>query len=329
MQEPKAAYHLKGDRSKMIIWIDSEDGTRGGSIYLKRCHQSALEEGQLSRFIHTGPLRKKIDVILGSWWSGDEIRGTVPREIPTLIWCRRKRGYVQSPAEEWSMCSRIAMKVFLRTSGCSAACVSVTTRESAKREGFGVLDVEYTKIHKGRDLRNTKMSDKKNKKVVFVVMDNGLIDKGYLRHLSIIDSISSSHNVIVEVYGSAKRVDYGNRSEARYNGFKEKPFEDAKEKNTGEYVFYLGCSRYEGLHMAVVEASMVGIPSVLSDIPAHRELQEISGEKLLLGKCARDNIEILRQILNERSYELESNKCGNLYNRFGNADNKRGEGVGK
>jgi len=310
----------------MIIWIDSEDGTRGGSIYLKRCHQSALEEGHFSRYANTGSFRKKIGVILSSWWSCDEIRGTVPREIPTLIWCRRKRGYVQSPPEEWSMCSRIAMKIFLKSGGVSAACVSMTTRESAKKQGYGVLDVEYTKIRNWGGAKNTEVTEKRDKRIVFVVMDNGLIDKGYLRHLSIIDSISCSHSAIVEVYGSGKRVSYSDRSEVRYNGFKENPFEDAREKNKGEYLFYLGCSRYEGLHMAVVEAAMAGIPSVLSDIPAHRELQEITGERLLLGKCARDNIEMLEQILGEGSYQLESDRCGQLSARFSRVNDRRDEG---
>lgn len=310
----------------MVVWIDSEDGTRGGSVYLKRYHQSLIKEGELSRYICTGSIRRKINVILGSWWSGDEIRGTVPREIPTLIWCRRKRGYVQSPPEEWSVCSRIAMKVFLRTSGSSAACVSTTTRESAKKQGFGRLDVEYARIDNMGSLRSTKMSEKVDRSVVFVVMDNGLIDKGYLRHLSIIDSMSCSHNVIVEIYGSGKRLSYNSRSKMRYNGFKENPFEDVSERNAGDYIFYLGCSRYEGLHMAVVEAAMAGIPSILSDIQAHRELQEISGERLLLGKCAKDNIEMLKEIVDVRSYELERDRCGQLSDRFSAAARNRGRG---
>lgn len=309
----------------MIVWIDSEDGTRGGSIYLKRGHQAALGKGELSTYKRIDSIGRRIGVILSSWYSGGEIRGTVPREIPTLIWCRHKRGYIQSPPEQWSMISRIAMKVFLRIGGSTAACVSVTTRDSAERLGLGSLAVEYVRLDTHQDNRCTLRTDKEDRKTVFIVMDNGSIDKGYLRHLSIIDAIGCRHRVSVEVYGAGERMSYGCESNVRYNGFRTRPFEDAKRKNYGDYLFYLGCSRYEGLHMAVVEAAMFGIPSVLSDIPAHRELQDIAGERLIMGKCAADSIKMLESILSEGSYALKSAQCSQLANKFAGKDCQHGE----
>lgn len=308
----------------MIVWIDSEDGTRGGSVYLKGCHQDELEKGKESTYIRTDTLIMKIRVILRSWFSGYEIRGTVPREIPTLIWCRRKRGYLQSPAEEWSMLSKVAMRVFLWTSGNAATCVSRTTRESAKSQGFGILGVSYAKIDNRERVSSIKEKiekEKKKRRVVFIVMDNGLIDKGYLRHLSIIDAIGCRHNVKVEVYGAGKRVSYRGGNEVHYNGYKMNPFEDAWKRNFGDLLFYLGCSRYEGLHMAVVEAAMMGIPSILSDIPAHRELQTIAREQLLLGKCVSQDIELLEKILDQESYALELKRCKQLADRFADIKN--------
>ncbi|QNG28959.1 hypothetical protein [Synechococcus sp. LTW-R] len=310
----------------MLIWVDSEDGSRGGSVYLKRCHQSALDSGKTSKYIDISSTRKKIKVILSSWWSGNEIRGTVPREIPTLIWCKNKRGYIQSPPEEWSICSRIAMRLFLSTNGCTAACVSRTTRDSAKEEGFGVLDIEYARIQEVADTRDLEVKDNEGRKIVFIVMDNGLIDKGYLRHLSIIDAVSSSREVVVEVYGAGGNIRYGAGAVVRHHGYKSNPFDHAAKINVSNYIFYLGCSRFEGLHMAVVEAAIVGIPSILSDIQAHRELQSIAGEKLLIGSCVSNDIEILRNHLDDKSYRQAMDRCGKLAKRFKDAGNERREG---
>lgn len=90
----------------MIVWIDGEDGRRGGSIYLRRFHRYLVERGIKSRYESVKGARQRILLIIMSWLSDVEIRGTVPRELPTLVLCRRKRGYVQSPVEECSLCSQ-------------------------------------------------------------------------------------------------------------------------------------------------------------------------------------------------------------------------------
>ena len=304
----------------MLVWMDTEDGTRGGSVYLKRKHYSAQAEGKRSEYIRVDTIDKRLSVILRSWLSDCEVRGTVPREIPTLMLCKRKRGYIQSPPSEWSRLSRVAMRVLLKSFGATAACVSNTTRIAAREVGIGIADVEYAKIG-SRDSRGlTRLSRRmeRNRRVTFVVMDSGLVDKGYLRHLSIIDAIASSHEINIEAYGPKKGVCYDIRGGTHSNGFRENPFEDSIEKNAEDYIFYLGCSRYEGLHMAVVEGGHYGIPSILSDIPAHRELELISGNKLLIGKMVLDNIQMVRQMLNEESYRHQMKVYEQLATRFSN-----------
>lgn len=218
------------------------------------------------------------------------------------------------------------MGLFLRTNGCTAACVSRTTRESAKKQGFGVLDIEYARIQGSSEIRDLKWKDEKGNKVVFVVMDSGAIDKGYLRHMSIIDAVSSSREVVVEVYGKRESLRYGDGAEVRHHGYTSSPFEHARRLNDGNFIFYLGCSRFEGLHMAVVEAAMVGIPSILSDIPAHRELQSIADGRLLIGSCVSENIEMVWNHLDEESYGRAMARCGKLAKRFKDAGNERREG---
>lgn len=302
----------------MIVWIDSEDGTRGGSIYLKRFHDYMLVNGIQSRYISIRGVRERVKLILISWMSQCEVRATVPQEIPTLVLCRRKCGYIQSPVEEWSVLSRIGLWILMSVSGggCKFVCVSRTTRRSAKEFGCSVLNVEYAKLNRLQMGSDGRKGVTDGKGLVFVVMDNELVDKGYLRHLSITDDLATDNRVIVEVYGKKSGSGYTSKGETVYNGFKENPFQDAKAKNVGKKIFYLGCSRFEGLHMAVVEAAIAGIPSILSDIPAHRELEEIAGSGLVIGADVNENISMLKRIIQEEEYNKEVRRCKDLAERF-------------
>lgn len=303
----------------MIVWIDSEDGRRGGSIYLQRFHRYLIDRGIRSRYELVNSLRHRIFLIAMTWISDYEIRGTVPRELPTLLFCKRKRGYIQSPMEEWSLLSRLTLRLLMKGNGARAklVCVSRTTQRSAEARGCRVFCIEYAKLNKISRVSRTEYNDKELEELVLVVMDNQLIDKGYLRHLSIIAAIEGDNNVIVEVYGRRNGIAYTCKGKTHYNGFKADPFQDAMEKSRGKRVLYLGCSRFEGLHMAVVEAAIAGIPSILSDIPAHRELEKISGMPLMLGKDVCESIGMVRKIAQREEYIREVRKCEYLASTFG------------
>ena len=302
----------------MVIWIDNEDGTRGGSIYLKRIHNYMLGEGVKSRYMSVKGLRERVRLILMSWTSQCEVRATVPQEIPTMIFCRKKCGYIQSPIEEWSSLSRIGLWVLMRMCGrsCKFVCVSRTTQRSAEGFGCSVVNVEYAKLDSLRKVSDAEKRVTERKELVLIVMDNELVDKGYLRHLSISDAVATDNRVIVEVYGRERGSDYTNKGKTVFRGFQENPFEKAKAYNKGKKIVYLGCSRFEGLHMAVVEAAIAGIPSILSDIPAHRELEEIAGRPLVIGCDVNENIVMLKRIIQEEEYNNEVEKCVDLAERF-------------
>ena len=82
-------------------------------------------------------------------------------------------------------------------------------------------------------------------------------------------------------------------------------------------VEYLGCSEFEGLHMAVVDGARVGIPSILSDIPAHRELERICGSDLLISSgIENDKVLVKRLTEDEQMYEEAVRRHHRLANRF-------------
>lgn len=302
----------------MIVWIDSEDGRRGGSIYIRGLHVDLIARGVKSRYESVKSLRQRIFLILMTWISDDEIRGTVPQEIPTMMFSRRKCGYIQSPMEEWSLLSRIGLGILVGLSGdtCRLVSVSRTTQRSAEENGFQSLDVEYAKLGTRNTSSREKVDNIMSKELVLIIMDNQLIDKGYLRHLSIVEAVEANYEVIVEVYGRRGGGRYTHRGKTHYNGFKEDPFQDALKRNKGKRVVYLGCSRVEGLHLAVVEAAIAGIPSILSDIPAHRELEEVAGWPLWIGGDVNENIVMLRRLVQKDEYYREARRCEYLANNF-------------
>lgn len=303
--------------------MDSEDGSRGGSIYLRRNHEKAIRDGKESCFVLTNSIVKKLGVILESWMHGYEVRGTVPRDLATLVFCRRRCGYIQSPPEEWSLVSRIAMKLYTKLAGGKAACVSETTRNSAKEEGYGMVPIEYANVafgieerERGREKETRNVLDNR---IIFVIMDNGLIDKGYLRHMSILEEIGCTNEIVVEVYGKENKQEYTGRGRVNYNGFSNSPFEDAKKRYGENVILYLGCSRFEGLHMAAVEAALCEIPSILSNIPAHRELERIAGYKLFIGNDVVEDVQLIRGVIDRGNYRSEAERCVQLARNFRHA----------
>ena len=71
--------------------------------------------------------------------------------------------------------------------------------------------------------------------------------------------------------------------------------------------------------MAVVEAASCGIPSILSDIPAHRELEQIAGYNLLIGRDVLDDISRIRAIIDKGNYREMAVRCAQLAKNFAHA----------
>lgn len=302
-----------------VLWIDGEDGTRGGSIYISRAHSWLLKMNVKSELLQIPQgwlgIKKRVVTCVQSWIKAVEIRGTLPREILFLCMCRDVRGYVQSPVQEWSSISRLALFIFAKIKGGKISCVSKTTKKSLIQEyGKMRVEVEYAKFH-AREI-GPKEKQHPARRLVLIVMDNKNIDKGHLWHLELATQLSCACKTRVTVYGRTEGSGFESVSSTKYNGFMDEPFKKAKEEYGGEMLFYLGCSRYEGLHMAVVEAGKYGIPSLLSDIPAHRELEKICGSRLIIGQNPSSLGYQVKEILASGQYLEHSRKALKLFDNF-------------
>lgn len=312
---------------RLVKWIDGEEGYRGGSVYQRLFHQFMLEHNDYSRYIVTkkgfGGVVQRLRLVASSWCMGVEIRGTLPRELPLLLMSKNKQGYVQSPVEQWSLFSRLGLWILKSVDGSCITAVSKTTKDSVRKNiGLEGVRIEYAKIREECQ-RRSDSPQLSSTRVTLVLLDGGRIDKGYLRHLAIAAELAGEHLITLEVYGP-KAMKSSEAWEVNNHGYVMNPFIHARKRNLGKRVLYLGCSRFEGLHMAIVEAGEVGIPSIMSDIPAHRELEKLSGHSLLIGKTTRDDIENARRMLVDEEYREMSSRSRELFDRFREAS-RRGE----
>ena len=309
---------MKGSR---LVIIDSEDGYGGGSVYLKR-YRRWLEKKEvdcsyrpISRDL--SGLWNAICLVVRSWVGNDiVVMGTVPVDIILLMAAKRSVGYIQSPAEYWSGKSRLALRVACMAEMMEIRCVSETTATSVDKVcSSGRTRIEYAKIEKSS---YTHMAlNRRDKHIVFVVLDQGNPRKGYHRHLDIVREATRITSTRVELYGRHYGEGFRDITSTTVNGYVEDPFCHAKERYKDCRVVYLGCSEFEGLHMAVVDGARVGIPSILSDIPAHRELERICGSPLLISAGIKRDLILVKKIAeNEKMYIEEVKRYRELADRF-------------
>ena len=308
-------------RNRRVLIVDSEDGYGGGSVYLKRYKKWLTEKGIDCSYISierglSGYL-KSLCIILRSWFKDDiEVRGTIPIDIAVLAAARRSVGYVQSPADYWSDKSRLIFKLACMAGMTEVRCVSETTFASIdKLYRINNCKIEYAKIEASSD--TGALCKRPGKDIVFVVLDQGNPDKGYYRHLAIVREATKISKTRVEIYGKEYGEAYKAITETHVNGFVEAPFCEARNRYPECRLIYLGCSRYEGLHMAVVDSAGTRIPSILSDIPAHRELERICDSSLLISQERKTDITLIKRIVEDESVYMEQRrKCRMLADRF-------------
>ena len=308
-------------KDSRVVIIDSEDGYGGGSVYLKR-YRRWLEKKKVDcsyRPISRGlpGLWKAICLVVRSWVRDDiVVMGTVPVDIILLMAAKRSVGYIQSPAEYWSSKSRLALRLACMAEMMEIRCVSETTATSVGKVCSSArTKIEYAKIEGYSCAHITQ--DRRDKYIVFIVLDQGNPRKGYHRHLEIVREATRISDTRVELYGRYYGEGFRDITSTTVNGYVEDPFCHAKERYEDCRVVYLGCSEFEGLHMAVVDGARVGIPSILSDIPAHRELERICGSPLLISGGIKRDLFLVKEIAeNEKVYIEEVKRYRELADRF-------------
>ena len=305
-----------------IVWLDGEDGQRGGSIYIRRMNQWLNQRGVDSNVRELGKGYKKwmrlIRICAESWLRGYEIRATAPSFSVVGLIARKSKLYIQTPVEEWSDRSIVLTRLVKAVKRCCFVCVSATTSQSAVEHlHCDSPRVSYARLayarHSScdRDLENNS-SDR----VVCIVLDAGNVEKGFLRHQWLIRRARQSKEVIVESFGKESDA-YSNLECVYSNGFIDDPMGYTRRKYPLEKIFYLGCSDYEGLHMAVIEAAVNGIPSILTDIAAHRELKQLCGSQLSLYSDARSLFGGWMNLVNDKkSYRQALEDCKRLAEVF-------------
>lgn len=281
-----------------VIWAIDGCDERGGSVYLRRLVDWRMRKGRrdliIERRNRVNFLGWGLRIVLRVWLNCGEVRGTAPLVIPFALIAPRARLYVQSPAIKWSFLSRVLFRIAVARRGISAVCVSRYIAETVESYTAKGVKVCYAKI---TDKLQQWTEEETSDHVWIALMDGGILEKGYLNHLAVLTSVRDL-NLNICIYAEVNDDDYLRRYDqlgrVRFCGKIQNPFEHFNEIKQGAKGFYLGMSSYEGLHMAVVEAGLTNVPTLMSDIPAHRELERISGTRLEIFRTTYKAAERLR-----------------------------------
>lgn len=168
--------------------------------------------------------------------------------------------------------------------------------------------IDFNKIEKYKKYDEMKISTGENEKIIFVFC--GFLSKG------------KNVSFLIEAFSTVKRDDIeliilGDG--VQYQNLLEKCKSDKRISMVGRvgdpipYLlkahYFISASLSEGLPLAVMEGMACGLPPILSDIDAHRELYEINPTVVTLFDL--ENIGSLVNILNESSLK-EYNNFSNL-----------------
>ena len=310
---------------KNIVVADMSKEWRGGSLYAKRLHEIlGTMRGINTTFVkktdESGEFFLDVLRLVCQSWIRDKVAiGTAPEALALAAVCRKSVLMIQSPISEWSWVSRLVFVIVNRLRGPEYICVSQTTQgcleKGARRKSIVVYadipDVGY---------RPPRTQNQREAGIAMAIMNRGYIDKGFLASAGLVSHMSRKAKVVVDIYGSMSidwRTVGSNVYGVRKAGFCKNPWENFWEFRNSMKMVYLGISSYEGLHMAVVEAACLGIPTLMSDIKAHRELEEIAECDLLIGGCQRDYELLLdRLVFEDGLYDKMSISSRQLYERF-------------
>jgi len=292
-------------------FIDSSTVRRGGQIYIERMIDSLSRGGHFCRiYLRSGEKSvKRSSFYYGFFRLMCEkktwVVGTAPSILPMSLIARNPIILVQSPFQEWSLTSRIVYKLAMRRKNKIVICVSECIRKSIGPKDAERPIVVYAQI------RSSEEEDEEFKptncggcKLALALLNAREFEKGYLSTLVLISKLRESMELEVDIYGEVKEelVELKSLCKVEMRGYAESPFKDFASRRRGWKKLYLGMSQFEGLHMAVVEAGQYGVPSILSDIEAHRELESLASHSLMIGKTPNDFYSMVRLMMEGDTY---------------------------
>lgn len=297
-----------------FVFIDFSKSRRGGQIYIERLAGSLRDRGQVCR-LH---LREKKGRVGLFEFFAQAIRyicgckvwiiGTAPAFLPLFLVARYPVLLIQSPVGEWSWKARMLLKVALKKERKMVICVSDYVRDELVERYNARSLVVYAQIGSGAqgDYGQTASYNSNERKFALALLNPREFGKGYLSSVSLIEKASRHMELVVDVYGEIKEelMEIKEYCHVVEHGFVEEPFEDFASRRKGCKRAYLGMSHFEGLHMAVVEAGQRDVPSILSDIPAHRELERLVDKQMMIGRTPSEYFSLIDMMAdNDTFYE--------------------------
>ena len=297
-----------------FIFIDSAAVRRGGQVYIERLASSLRRRGRNCTF-HMRVRGRKYSIFmfysrLIAYMCGKRawMAGTAPAILPVALFSRDPIVLFQSPIEEWSLQSRIWLRIVMMKRRILPVCVSDYVSEELSSRVRRKSIVIYAQIRAGGGRsRSETVSLEGGRNISLALFNARDFSKGYLSSLVLIDEISREVNVEVDVYGKVgwDLIELEEVCSYSLRGYVQDPFCEFSSRKKGSRKAYLAMSHFEGLHMAVVEAGKHGVPSLLSDIPAHRELEGLAGHRLMIGSRPSEYLEMLRRMVEDDSYYQE------------------------
>lgn len=275
---------------------------RGGGIYLERLYEWLSKDGKDVRLDrHENRVLWYLNVatrILQTWITDVEIRGNAPLMLGAALISKRSTIYIGSPIDRWSNASRWLLWSCMGKKGLRIVAVSRFTRQQVYMQGYeGEVEVCYPKIESKVFVRNTCSWEKELlDEQIIAVLAPGDKTKGWLRCERVLKAVSGRKTKAVFYGDIPSELRKWNKIEVDMVGRTADPFVDVSHAYERRLIVYLGLSEYEGLHMAVIEAGHMGIPTILWDIPAHRELEGLLGEKLIVVESEQEAIEEVRRL---------------------------------
>ena len=297
-----------------FVFVDFARSRRGGQVYMERLAASLRNRGEVCR-LHLRGRKGRVGLyeffvqairyicVCKGW-----IVGTAPAFLPVFLIARYPVLLIQSPISEWSWKARMLLKVALRIRREMVICVSDYVRDELSERYDAQSLVVYAQIDtRGMDYDNELTYRRNDKKFALALLYPREFGKGYLSSVSLIEKACREMEVVVDVYGEVKGelMEIEKYCKVVLHGFVEEPFEDFASRRRECKRAYLGMSHFEGLHMAVVEAGQRNIPSILSDIPAHRELERLVDQQVMIGRTHSEYFALMNKMAEDDAYYEE------------------------
>lgn len=265
------------------LWVDYENGKRGGSEYIRRrVDWIARRGGNAEIKLVSGSIGKKVAetvrLVMGTWHRDYDLCGTAPAVFIAALFARKSWIYIQSPTNEWSRLSRLGLWLLSYWNSCKMVAVSDSVIQSIE-SGFtrGRCLKSYAKFTECCSDVDMELELPLGRVAVAILFPRDY-EKGHIESLALLHEISRNYELEIELYGKTLNnvYEYEALGVVSNNGYIEKPLRHFCSKHRGKRMYYVGLSHYEGMPLSVLEAAQLGIPSIVSGIPAHLELERIT-----------------------------------------------------